>query len=299
MKLAVAVLSSILLACSVTTANPVNPSAAKSAESSTSAAIPTATTSTESEYRTISYEEAANLVDLSQLSESDVSLIEGYLQMDREHEEMEKACDLAGSEKLHQQELIKQLNKKYSTLVHKSQHNNNDPAYEEKVQSFKLKLQEEREKLEELEKKYRKFNRDFLVFSLQTYANKAELAERFFGDDLDMDLLYLYVEFLKFNPSFVENIYKSLTLRLNKQPGSEQASTSGTQSSSQHHESPSSSKTSTVQPTQTSSSTQGFFSSLWETFFGSSRTQDTPKSKNEPNPFSNPSNPDDSDDSFD
>ncbi|OAJ45465.1 hypothetical protein BDEG_28604 [Batrachochytrium dendrobatidis JEL423] len=47
MKLAVAVLSSILLACSVTIANPIDPSATTSTESSTSTFIPSATTSTE------------------------------------------------------------------------------------------------------------------------------------------------------------------------------------------------------------------------------------------------------------
>ncbi|KAJ8326149.1 hypothetical protein QVD99_001359 [Batrachochytrium dendrobatidis] len=40
MKLAVAVLSSILFVCSVTTANPVNPSATTDAEASTSTFIP-------------------------------------------------------------------------------------------------------------------------------------------------------------------------------------------------------------------------------------------------------------------
>ncbi|KAK5667731.1 hypothetical protein QVD99_005839 [Batrachochytrium dendrobatidis] len=40
MKLAVAVLSSILLVCSVTTASPVNPSAAKNTGASTSTFIP-------------------------------------------------------------------------------------------------------------------------------------------------------------------------------------------------------------------------------------------------------------------
>ncbi|KAK5665540.1 hypothetical protein QVD99_007886 [Batrachochytrium dendrobatidis] len=60
---------------------------------------------------------------------------------------------------------------------------------------------------------------------------------------------WILTGYLKSNRNFVEDIYQSLILQLNKQ--------SGTQNKSKHHKSPSSSsKTSTDQPTQTSSSTQ-------------------------------------------
>ncbi|EGF83582.1 hypothetical protein BATDEDRAFT_22396 [Batrachochytrium dendrobatidis JAM81] len=184
MKLAVTVLASILLACSVTTATPANPS--------------------------------AFVVDISRLSEVDARLIEGHLETDRKRQEMRK----------------------------------NDPTYQKKLQNSRLELKEAREKLEELEEKREKLEHDFFVFRLSLYSIRENIARRLFGYGMDLASFYSCVEFLKFNPSFLESIYESLTLRLNQQSESEQASTSGTQSSSQHHESSSSSsETSTVQST--------------------------------------------------
>ncbi|OAJ37377.1 hypothetical protein BDEG_21408 [Batrachochytrium dendrobatidis JEL423] len=192
MKLAVTVLASILLACSVTTATPANPSA---------------------------------------FVEVDARLIEGHLETDRKRQEMRKVCVLAKSKELDQKIL-------------------NDPTYQKKLQNSRLELKEAREKLEELEEKREKLEHDFFVFRLSLYSIRENIARRLFGYGMDLASFYSCVEFLKFNPSFLESIYESLTLRLNQQSESEQASTSGTQSSSQHHESSSSSsETSTVQST--------------------------------------------------
>ncbi|KAK5665541.1 hypothetical protein QVD99_007887 [Batrachochytrium dendrobatidis] len=109
MKLAVTVLASILFACSVTTAKPVNPSATTSAEASTSTVIPTATTSTKSKHRVLSYEGSEFSLDLSKFSKDDMGLIKEYLQTDQEYQEAKKACDSAKSEELNQKELLKRL----------------------------------------------------------------------------------------------------------------------------------------------------------------------------------------------
>ncbi|KAK5665334.1 hypothetical protein QVD99_008166 [Batrachochytrium dendrobatidis] len=176
-----------MLACSVTTATPANPSA---------------------------------------FVEVDARLIEGHLETDRKRQEMRKV------------------------LLHKLLKNKNDPTYQKKLQNSRLELKEAREKLEGLEEKREKLEHDFFVFRLPLYSIRENIARRLFGYGMDLASFYSCVEFLKFNPSFLESIYESLTLRLNQQSESEQASTSGTQSSSQHHESSSSSsETSTVQST--------------------------------------------------
>ncbi|EGF76123.1 hypothetical protein BATDEDRAFT_28803 [Batrachochytrium dendrobatidis JAM81] len=261
MKLAVTVLSLILFACSVTTASPVNPSSTTSAESSTSTVISTATKSTEFEYRIISYQEATNLVDISQLSESDARLIEKYLQADRKYEETVKAYGLTESERLDQEKLIDQLLKEYSGLADKSWKTKNDPVCQKKKEDFRLKLREEREKLKMLEEKRQKLGNDFFDINFQSYFDRKKLAKRLFQNGPSTTSLYSYTKFLGSNLSFLENIYESLTLQLNQQSESKQASTSETQNQSQHHESPSpsSSETSAVQPTQPSSNTQATF----------------------------------------
>ncbi|OAJ43871.1 hypothetical protein BDEG_27184 [Batrachochytrium dendrobatidis JEL423] len=255
MKLAVTVLSSILAICSVTTANPVNPSSATSTETSTSTAQPTEITSTVFEDRIISYEEATRLVDISQLSESDIGLIKDYLETDREYQEMKKVYVLVKSERRSQQKLIDQLYKEYLELVYKYQQNKNNPMCQEMVQNSKLMLKEAREKLKKLRKERLELSQKFFGFSLQSHLKKEKLAELLFGNDMDSLLLFSCMEFLESNRDFVESIYEFLILRLNQQSESEQVSTSEAQSLS------SSSETFIVQPTQTSSSTQATSSS--------------------------------------
>ncbi|KAJ8324246.1 hypothetical protein O5D80_007440 [Batrachochytrium dendrobatidis] len=239
MKLAVTVLTSILFTCSFTTASPVNPSATTDVETSTSTVIPSATTSTESGLWAASNEETTNLVDMSQLSESDLSLIEDCLQMEQEYEDMKKAYGLAKSEKTDQRILVERLNKKHAKLLRKPRKNKNNPAYKKELKNSRLKLQQERKKLKELEKKCQKLYHDFFTFGLKLDSNKENLAERLF-EDLDLELILSYMQFLELNRDFVQGIYESLNLIMNQQSGSEQASTSGSQSSSQCHESPSS-----------------------------------------------------------
>ncbi|KAJ8323100.1 hypothetical protein O5D80_001597 [Batrachochytrium dendrobatidis] len=241
MKLAVTVLTSILFTCSFTTANPVNPSATTttSAGTSTSTVIPTATTSTESGIWAASNEETTNLVDMSQLSESDLSLIEDCLEMEQEYEDMKKAYGLAKSEKTDQRILVERLNKKHAKLLRKPRKNKNNPVYKKELKNSRLKLQQERKKLKQLEKKCQKLYHDFFILDLKLYSNKENLAERLF-EDLDLELILSYMQFLELNRDFVQGIYESLNLIMNQQSGSEQTSTSGSQSSSQYHESPSS-----------------------------------------------------------
>ncbi|KAK5666080.1 hypothetical protein QVD99_006858 [Batrachochytrium dendrobatidis] len=206
MKLAVAVLTSILFTCSFTTANPVNPSATTttSAGTSTSTVIPTATASTESGLWAASNEETTNLVDMSQLSESDLSLIEDCLQMEQEYEDMKKAYDLAKSEELDQRILVERLNKKHAKLLRKPRKNKNNPVYKKELKNSRLKLQQERKKLKELEKKCQKLYHDFFILDLKLDSNKENLAERLF-EDLDLELILSHMQFLELNRDFRTN----------------------------------------------------------------------------------------------
>ncbi|EGF76355.1 hypothetical protein BATDEDRAFT_28544 [Batrachochytrium dendrobatidis JAM81] len=269
MKLAVTVLASILLACSVTTAKPVNPSATTSAttsaEASTSTVTPTATTSTKSEYRVLSYEGSEFSLDLSKFSEDDMGLIQEYLQADQEYEEIKKARDSAKSEEFNQKELLKRvLGESYELSL--KYPNRGDPVYQEKREIINQKVDEEDEKFFSLQEKLLELDEDLYCAGVLLHLARENLADLLFKNNPSTASLDSYRRYLKSNRNFVKNIYQSLILRLSQQSGSEQPSTSGTQNKSKHHKSPSSSsKTSTVQPTQTSSSTQATSSSTQKT----------------------------------
>ncbi|OAJ35762.1 hypothetical protein BDEG_20006 [Batrachochytrium dendrobatidis JEL423] len=265
MKLAVTLLASILFACSVTTAKPVNPRKTTSAEASTSTVIPTATTSTKSKHRVLSYKGSKFSVDLSKFSKDDVKLFGEYLQADQEYEEIKKARDSAKSEELNQEELLKRLRGENYELSLKYP-NRGDPVYQEKKRKINEKVDEGDEKFFSLQEKLLELNDDLHYAGLLLHIARENLAKLLFQNDPSTTSLYSQIGFIKSNRNFVKNIYQSLILRLSQQSGSKKASTSGTQNQSKHHKSPSSSsKTSTVQPTQTSSSTQATSSSTQKT----------------------------------
>ncbi|KAK5671278.1 hypothetical protein QVD99_002308 [Batrachochytrium dendrobatidis] len=93
MKLAVTVLSSILLAFSVTTASPVNPTATTDVETSTSTVIPSATTSTESSTSSTPIPSGIGLDGLDPLPGNVKYLL-------KEYAEIQDDCDL--QRKVHQ-----------------------------------------------------------------------------------------------------------------------------------------------------------------------------------------------------
>ncbi|OAJ44655.1 hypothetical protein BDEG_27865 [Batrachochytrium dendrobatidis JEL423] len=214
------------------------------------------------------------------INADDVKLIQGYLEKDQKREKAKKACDSAKSEELNQEELLKRLSGKNYKLSLKYS-NRNDPVYQEKKREIKQKLNEENEKLFSLQQKRLKLDKNLYHAGLLLHIARKELADLLFQNGPSTASLYSRIKFLKSNPSFVEDIYQSFILQLNKQSGSDPSS---------------SSKTSTDQPTQTSSSTQkssksskshSRFSRLWK----------ISKSKNERKSFSSPPSSEDSDES--
>ncbi|KAJ8328133.1 hypothetical protein O5D80_003507 [Batrachochytrium dendrobatidis] len=249
MKLAVTVLASILFACSVTTAKPVNPSAAASAEASTSTVIPSATKSTKSKHHVLSYKGSTFSVDLSKFSKDDVELFEEYLEADQEYQEAKKACDSAKSEELNQRELSKRLSEESYELSLEYLNNRDDPEYQEKREIISQKIREGDKKFFSLQEKRLKLDKDFCYADHLLHLAAENLADLLFKNGPNATPVYSQIEFLKSNPSFVEGIYQSLILQLNKQSGSKKASTSGTQNKSKHHKSPlSSSKRLQINP---------------------------------------------------
>ncbi|KAK5670224.1 hypothetical protein QVD99_003324 [Batrachochytrium dendrobatidis] len=239
MKLAIA-LSSILLVCSVTTANPVNPSATTSAEPSSSTAAFTTTTDSYSNFLPASSVQAINSVDLSKLSDDDKSLMGKYLETSENHKKMKETQRPAESKIFDQKALIERLDEKHTKLLGKS-HNNGGFVYEIRAKRIKSRLDKQKKILLKLEKEYQSLNFKILDYDWELDVIREELTKRLFGDDLDQSSIDSYIAFIKFNPRFIESIYSSLNRTPGQQPGTEQASTSGTQNQSQYRENPSSS----------------------------------------------------------
>ncbi|KAJ8322526.1 hypothetical protein O5D80_000035 [Batrachochytrium dendrobatidis] len=239
MKFAVTVLASILFACSVTTAIPVNPSAAASAEASTLVVIPSSKT-------TLS-------VDFSKPSKEDIALIKEYVLVKKDRDDVEEMHESIQLERLAQEELIKRLKQNPQELLIVSNTIENPPKYGERRKKLEQKLKQERENLDELTEKLR--NSDYSILNRRLGEIKIKLVKSLTGKVLRQPTSH-YLRLWESEPKFMELISTFGNSTPSQQPESEQASTSGTQNQLQHHKSSSSpSETSTVQPTQTSSST--------------------------------------------
>ncbi|OAJ44646.1 hypothetical protein BDEG_27856 [Batrachochytrium dendrobatidis JEL423] len=189
MKLAVTVLSSILFACSVTTANPVNPSATTSTDASTSTTQPTATESNKSGLWTASNEEIATWVDVSQFTKADAELIKQYLKLTQEREKAKEMRNLLKQEIPKQEKLVKQLDQE-SWWLFREFGKGKGPKYGKKLNEAREKYRKEEIKRIKLEKEYYKINPKDIDLGLKLDFVEKELAKRLFGDDLNSPLFY-------------------------------------------------------------------------------------------------------------
>ncbi|OAJ43901.1 hypothetical protein BDEG_27214 [Batrachochytrium dendrobatidis JEL423] len=147
MKLAVAVLSSILLACSVTTANPIDPSATTDAETITSTVIPSETTDVEASTLPTPNPNGIGLDSLDPLSDSIKELLKSYHRKHVGFEEQVKKCELLKSQYKDQQTMVKHAKRKLHVVKHRSlrdggnrKHGNEiwDNMRDTKIQELKL-----------------------------------------------------------------------------------------------------------------------------------------------------------------
>ncbi|KAJ8324272.1 hypothetical protein O5D80_007464 [Batrachochytrium dendrobatidis] len=266
MKLLIIILSSILLACSVTIANPVLPSATTSIEYGT---LSTPNTQVES------------VGDLGQLSKEAICLIKEYAQINSDCEEMKKLYDLTESKKLVQEELVKQLGEEYQHLKRKSQKGKNDLKDHIRFRTIKQRLKEQKKEFIDLEREHLDLNFDYFFVCDELNRIKRELVKCVFGKHSTSRPISYYMELLTSNLEFAKLVDTFRNSAPSQQLGSEQAFTSGTQSSSQRYDNPSllydnemevskksdhilkgsdtmhpSSEAPIVQPTQASSSTE-------------------------------------------
>ncbi|OAJ43635.1 hypothetical protein BDEG_26977 [Batrachochytrium dendrobatidis JEL423] len=137
MKLSIAVLASVLVACSVTTANPILPSSTTNAEYSTSTGIPSSTTNAEyststdipssttnAEFSTSTDIPSAQVtasIDFSKFSKEVLDLIKEYAKTGKDYDNAKIMHDMLQIQKQGQEMIISQLREKYYKSLDKYQ----------------------------------------------------------------------------------------------------------------------------------------------------------------------------------
>ncbi|KAL5036534.1 hypothetical protein BDEG_24480 [Batrachochytrium dendrobatidis JEL423] len=170
MKLAVTVLSSILLAFSVTTASPVNP---------------TATTSYRSKFSSTPIPSGIGLDGLDPLPGNVKELLEKYLKEKHDFVQQEKICDSLQSKYTEQYMLVMNLETKIQDLEEKSQKKGGSPKYNGKIQKIKADLQAQKVKLEDLRKSYDECDSTKDGYAIELSFTEVKLMNIVFGGNWD------------------------------------------------------------------------------------------------------------------
>ncbi|OAJ41509.1 hypothetical protein BDEG_25092 [Batrachochytrium dendrobatidis JEL423] len=185
MKLAVAVLSSILLACSVTIANPIDPSATTDVEDGISTFIPSATTSTEASTSPTPDPNGIGLDGLDTLPDIIKELFENYQRKQDGFEEQEEICNSLKSEYDGQTMLVKRLKKKIQVLGYKSQTSGDNQKYYGEIQETKLNLEAQKAKLEDLKKSRKECDSKYKGIEFELELIGIKLVKLVFGGTWD------------------------------------------------------------------------------------------------------------------
>ncbi|KAK6095418.1 hypothetical protein MT418_004850 [Batrachochytrium dendrobatidis] len=135
MKLLIAVLSSTLIACSVTTATPVNPSRTRNLESS-STAIYTATATTYPSTSTF-IDLDVNLVDCGRYSRETKEAIKGYAEAKYNVELMREKCESIAAKIITQTTVVENLNERVRLMLSLTTLRDNGPDYMETLSLFR------------------------------------------------------------------------------------------------------------------------------------------------------------------
>ncbi|KAJ8327859.1 hypothetical protein O5D80_003256 [Batrachochytrium dendrobatidis] len=186
MKLAVAVLSSILLACSVTIANPIDPSATTDVETSTSTVIPSATTDVEASTSSTPNPNGIGLGALDYpLPDSIKELLEKYEKKRQNRNEQKKKCELLRFQYDNQDARVADLERKIYILKHKYQGNGGSSEYDNEIQETKSNLETQKAKLADLGKDYHEcvLEKNSLEFEMSRI--EVKLVECVFGEPWD------------------------------------------------------------------------------------------------------------------
>ncbi|KAL5038648.1 hypothetical protein RTP6_005922 [Batrachochytrium dendrobatidis] len=228
MKLLIAVLSSTLIACSVTTATPVNPSRTRNLESS-STAIYTATATTYPSTSTFTGLDVDS-VNCGDYSREKKEAVKEYAEKGHSFEEIHKKCKLILTEIIAQKRAMKNLNERIESMSPVTMPSDGGPGYTETMSL----IQDGNDALANLESQQTICDDQYSSRRERVRLAEKNLAREFFGilrvkfgrvsNERVMDLL-TSSNFLDCFGQFYPEIPSSST-------DSERASTSGTQGSS-------------------------------------------------------------------
>ncbi|KAK5670522.1 hypothetical protein QVD99_003202 [Batrachochytrium dendrobatidis] len=192
MKLSVAVLSSILLVCSVTTANPIHPSSTASTEYVSSTAIPSSTTSTEFNPSATPNANGIDLGSLDSFSDDIQDLFKNYLKKQHDYDEHKKKCKLIKLQFEDQQKLVKHTRERFGNLRRTAQRNgrgNSKYSDDDEMKELRNKFQEGHSRLGELQRKKNKCRFELSHFNQQLDFAKVNLVEFIFGASFNLESL--------------------------------------------------------------------------------------------------------------
>ncbi|OAJ44151.1 hypothetical protein BDEG_27417 [Batrachochytrium dendrobatidis JEL423] len=182
MKLSVAVLSSILLVCSVTIANPVVPSTTASTDHVSLTAAPSSTTSTESNPSATPITDGVNLDGLVSLSVDMKSLLKKIVKKQHVYTQQKIICEATEIKSYKQQKEVKLQEIKVEKSKNALLKNNGDLRYNVKLQEVERNLRNGNSKLAKLEKSEKECNIHCNRFLYELNLLREELLKYLFGD---------------------------------------------------------------------------------------------------------------------
>ncbi|KAK6093299.1 hypothetical protein MT418_8476 [Batrachochytrium dendrobatidis] len=194
MKLPIAALSSILLVCSVTIANPVVPSTTASTEHVSSTVVPSSTTSTESNPSATPNTNGLDLSRLDSLSVDMKNLLENYSKGQQDCSRQEEECKFINLKVGNQESLISHFRKKIDDLQRKIQRSCcGNSKYKNEMGKLKRKLQDGYYKYIELENMYKDCIFKHTHSTRQLKLVQIDLVKSVFGEFFNIELLDTYL----------------------------------------------------------------------------------------------------------
>ncbi|KAJ8328686.1 hypothetical protein O5D80_002670 [Batrachochytrium dendrobatidis] len=202
MKLLIAVLSSILVACSVTIATPIDPSEITSTESSASTALPSMATTTYPSSLPTPDKNGIDLDNLVSLPSNIEDLLKEYLERRHSRNEQRKVCESIKSEYYDQHKLLSDLKKRIQALKGKSGKNGGSSKHNGKIRKVEFELEGQYFKLDKLKKGFEecKSKYDRLDFELKLV--KIQLVECVFGEPWNVQSLNQKLSLIRVHPVF-------------------------------------------------------------------------------------------------